>query len=95
MPSKTESRTRKGVTVTTYTRLTPEQVKAEARKFADRTVRRARKGDAYPSDLWVTSYIRRWRQLSGLKARSVAGPVPVMLPATTADAARHARRRSA
>ncbi len=56
---------------------TPEQVKAEARAYADRTHRKA--GDREPVS-WTTLYIRAWRRLSGLP-RTTPGPVPVMLPA--------------
>jgi hypothetical protein len=47
----------------------------EAREFADRVIARARKAQAYPSDLWIVSYLRRYRSLTGRV--QYAGPARV------------------
>lgn len=53
--------------------LTPEDVKASARAYADRVHRSAPKKGLTPRP-WIVLYIERWRHLSGLK-RNVPGPV--------------------
>lgn len=51
-------------------RLTNSEAQPAARSYADRAVRAAAKSGAHLTDeararLWSSSYIRRWRQLTG------------------------------